>query len=63
MFEVMGLEDDTKDTTQRMPWRPGPNGSGHGRRKGCDVFVFFDNDQKSAAPMDALKLKQMLPIH
>jgi uncharacterized protein YecE (DUF72 family) len=26
----------------------------------CDVFVFFDNDQKSAAPIDALKLKQML---
>jgi uncharacterized protein YecE (DUF72 family) len=25
------------------------------------VFVFFDNDQKSAAPIDALKLKQMLP--
>jgi uncharacterized protein YecE (DUF72 family) len=28
--------------------------------QGCDVFVFFDNDQKSAAPIDALKLKQML---
>jgi uncharacterized protein YecE (DUF72 family) len=25
------------------------------------VFVFFDNDQKSAAPIDALKLKLMLP--
>jgi uncharacterized protein YecE (DUF72 family) len=32
------------------------------KAKGCDVFVFFDNDQKSAAPIDALKLKQMLPI-
>jgi uncharacterized protein YecE (DUF72 family) len=27
---------------------------------GCDVFVFFDNDQKSAAPIDALKLREML---
>jgi uncharacterized protein YecE (DUF72 family) len=24
------------------------------------VFVFFDNDQKSAAPLDALRLKQLL---
>jgi uncharacterized protein YecE (DUF72 family) len=31
------------------------------KKQGCDVFVFFDNDQKSAAPIDALKLKQMLP--
>src|SRR4051794_18891979 len=31
------------------------------KARGCDVFVFFDNDQKSAAPIDALKLKQMLP--
>ncbi len=30
------------------------------KSQGCDVFVFFDNDQKSAAPIDALKLKQML---
>lgn len=30
------------------------------KSQGCDVFVFFDNDQKSAAPTDALKLKQML---
>ena len=59
MFEATGPEDDTKDTTPRMRWRAGPNGSGHGRRKGCDVFVFFDNDQKSAAPIDALKLKQI----
>jgi uncharacterized protein YecE (DUF72 family) len=28
--------------------------------RGCDVFVFFDNDQKSAAPIDALKLKRAL---
>jgi uncharacterized protein YecE (DUF72 family) len=32
------------------------------KAQGCDVFVFFDNDQKSAAPIDALKLKQMLPM-
>jgi uncharacterized protein YecE (DUF72 family) len=30
------------------------------KSRGCDVFVFFDNDQKSAAPIDALKLKQVL---
>lgn len=30
------------------------------KAQGCDVFVFFDNDEKSAAPTDALKLKQML---
>ena len=30
------------------------------KAQGFDVFVFFDNDQKSAAPIDALKLKQML---
>jgi uncharacterized protein YecE (DUF72 family) len=30
------------------------------RKQGCDVFVYFDNDQKSAAPTDALKLKQLL---
>jgi uncharacterized protein YecE (DUF72 family) len=32
------------------------------KAKGCDVLVFFDNDQKSAAPIDALKLKQMLSL-
>ena len=26
------------------------------KRQGCDVFVYFDNDQKSAAPMDAAAL-------
>ena len=30
------------------------------KKQGCDVFVYFDNDQKSAAPADALKLKQLL---
>ncbi len=24
------------------------------RRQGCDVFIYFDNDQKSAAPFDAV---------
>jgi uncharacterized protein YecE (DUF72 family) len=28
-------------------------------KRGKDVFVYFDNDQKSAAPADALKLRQM----
>lgn len=30
------------------------------RRQGCDVYVYFDNDQKSAAPVDAAKLKALL---
>lgn len=30
------------------------------KRQGKDVYVYFDNDQKSAAPADALKLRQML---
>jgi uncharacterized protein YecE (DUF72 family) len=30
------------------------------KKQGYDVFVYFDNDQKSAAPADALKLKQLL---
>jgi uncharacterized protein YecE (DUF72 family) len=30
------------------------------RRQRCDVFVYFDNDQKSAAPLDARKLELAL---
>jgi uncharacterized protein YecE (DUF72 family) len=30
------------------------------RRQGCDVYVYFDNDQKSAAPFDALALRALL---
>ncbi|WP_407179054.1 DUF72 domain-containing protein [Bradyrhizobium sp. STM 3562] len=30
------------------------------KRQGCDVYVYFDNDQKSAAPADASRLKQLL---
>jgi uncharacterized protein YecE (DUF72 family) len=30
------------------------------RKQGCDVFVYFDNDQKSAAPADALRLRQFV---
>jgi len=30
------------------------------KKQGCDVFVYFDNDQKSAAPADALKLQALL---
>ncbi|HEY3792530.1 MAG TPA: DUF72 domain-containing protein [Bradyrhizobium sp.] len=30
------------------------------KRGGYDVYVYFDNDQKSAAPADALKLRQLL---
>jgi uncharacterized protein YecE (DUF72 family) len=29
------------------------------KKQGCDVYVYFDNDQKSAAPADALRLRQM----
>jgi uncharacterized protein YecE (DUF72 family) len=32
------------------------------KRQGCDVFVYFDNDQKSAAPADAQALKQLLNV-
>jgi uncharacterized protein YecE (DUF72 family) len=31
-------------------------------RQGCDVFVYFDNDQKSAAPADAMQLKRLMAI-
>lgn len=31
------------------------------KRQGCGVYIYFDNDQKSAAPADALKLKRLLP--
>jgi uncharacterized protein YecE (DUF72 family) len=30
------------------------------KAQGCDVFIFFDNDQKSAAPADALRLAQLV---
>lgn len=30
------------------------------KRRGFDVYAYFDNDQKSAAPADALHLKQQL---
>ena len=30
------------------------------KRQGCDVFVYFDNDQKSAAPADAGRLKRLM---
>ena len=30
------------------------------KKQGCDVFVYFDNDQKSAAPADALRLKHLV---
>jgi uncharacterized protein YecE (DUF72 family) len=30
------------------------------KKQACDVFVYFDNDQKSAAPIDALKLRQLV---
>jgi uncharacterized protein YecE (DUF72 family) len=32
------------------------------KRQGCDVFIYFDNDQKSAAPADAMKLRQLLAV-
>jgi uncharacterized protein YecE (DUF72 family) len=30
------------------------------KRQGCDVFVYFDNDQKSAAPADARSLRRLM---
>jgi uncharacterized protein YecE (DUF72 family) len=30
------------------------------KKQGCDIFVYFDNDQKSAAPADARQLEQLL---
>ena len=30
------------------------------QRAHCDVYVYFDNDQKSAAPMDALAMRRLL---
>jgi uncharacterized protein YecE (DUF72 family) len=30
------------------------------KKQGYDVCMYFDNDQKSAAPADALKLAQLL---
>jgi uncharacterized protein YecE (DUF72 family) len=30
------------------------------KKRGYDVYVYFDNDQKSAAPADALKLARLL---
>jgi uncharacterized protein YecE (DUF72 family) len=35
---------------------------GKWKRQRRTVFVYFDNDQKSAAPMDALRLMQMLGL-
>jgi uncharacterized protein YecE (DUF72 family) len=32
------------------------------KKQGCDVFVYFDNDQKSAAPADAGRLKSLLSV-
>jgi uncharacterized protein YecE (DUF72 family) len=30
------------------------------KRRGCDVYVYFDNDQKGAAPTDARRLCELL---
>jgi uncharacterized protein YecE (DUF72 family) len=30
------------------------------QQSNCDIYVYFDNDQKSAAPMDALALLRSL---
>lgn len=30
------------------------------KKQGCDVYIYFDNDQKSAAPADAVKLRRLL---
>ena len=33
------------------------------KKQGKDVYIYFDNDQKSAAPADALKLRRMSLKH
>jgi uncharacterized protein YecE (DUF72 family) len=33
---------------------------GSWKKQGCDVFVYFDNDQKSAAPADARSLRKLM---
>ena len=33
------------------------------KKQGGDVFVYFDNDQKSAAPADALTLRQLCGLN
>jgi uncharacterized protein YecE (DUF72 family) len=30
------------------------------KRRGIDVFIYFDNDQKAAAPLDAARLRERL---
>jgi uncharacterized protein YecE (DUF72 family) len=30
------------------------------KKQGCDVYVYFDNDQKSAAPEDARRLLDLI---
>jgi uncharacterized protein YecE (DUF72 family) len=57
MFEVMVPVDDTREPDALAAWAKRIKSW---KSQGCDVFVFFDNDQKSAAPADALKLKEML---
>ncbi len=41
---------------------PGALGAAHQHvgKAGTHVYVYFDNDQKSAAPADALKLKRLV---
>ena len=51
---------DTKAIIQRPRFKFWAKRVKSWKAQGCDVFVFFDNDQKSAAPADALKLGQML---
>jgi uncharacterized protein YecE (DUF72 family) len=33
------------------------------KQQSRDVYVYFDNDQKSAAPADAARLKDMLSLN
>ena len=51
------------DITAAIPTRRcmnGPARSRAGSGSGRDVYVYFDNDQKSAAPFDALRLMAVL---
>ena len=60
MFAATGLAAVTKGTTPTALCLNGPARIRSWKKRGKDVYVYFDNDQKSAAPADALRLRAML---
>lgn len=49
-----------RDTYPEARLRAWARQIGRWRREGRDVFVYFDNDQKSAAPADARRLRDLI---